>query len=116
MENVMSNFTAGPWELDAEDFEVFEKDGGMICTVRHPQDSPCIDVGDEGYVEAATECEANANLIVAAPDIYEALKDAVRWLDGMYQMHQGEALDSMPNNCLPRSAMRAALAKAEGKQ
>jgi len=98
--------TPGPWKLDTEDFEVFEQEGGMICTVRHPQDSPCIDVGDDGYAEAAEACEANAHLIAAAPDLLVALKDMVR----TYHPRQCGDL-----NCVCTTAAQA-IAKAEGRQ
>jgi hypothetical protein len=117
----MSKFTKGPWNLGAEDLEVFEKDGGMICVVRHPQDSPCIDVGDDGYAEAAEACEANANLIAAAPEMYEALQLLLGLIEAGHLVRDtsGDSESNWATRQLPLigalSKSAAAIAKAEGK-
>lgn len=64
--------TPGPWILD--DFEVSgEVSGAATCRVLEADDFPCIEEGTEADVQA--ECEANARLIAAAPDMLEALRD-----------------------------------------
>lgn len=65
----MSNHTAGPWVVDVH---------GMVATKA---------VGAEGWeicdIRAdVPECDANAHLIAAAPDLLEALQDALLWVDG----------------------------------
>jgi hypothetical protein len=71
-------FTPGPWEVDAEDFH--EEDG----TIGITGNLNCVDGdviwysmarvvvmrNDEGYAAG----NANADLIAAAPEMYEALK------------------------------------------
>ena len=60
------------------------------------------------------ELECTARLIAAAPDLLEALKDAVRWLEGMSRDNPEFIQDSMPVNCLTMEEMKLAIAKAEG--
>ena len=54
-------------------------------------------------------CVANARLIAAAPDLYDALKDFVEWSQESYPYSLSEPLNSILINA------RAALAKADGK-
>ena len=93
-----SKFTAGPWEVNTlagrPNREVFASDQG-ICD--------CGIYGGE-----ADEIEANTALIAAAPEMYEALKEAKEFIENQ-QLPDSEwsrALDV----CV------AALAKAEGRQ
>lgn len=65
-------YTPGPWGFD-EDFDIWAGTA-HIATVRHPQDSPCISSEDDDYLSAAAECEANAYILTAAPELYEALE------------------------------------------
>lgn len=66
-----TKFTPGPWhrsESDKWDIESPDvADGSVICVVTDPD-------GDTSALDA--ECEANAHLIAAAPDLYVAL-DAI---------------------------------------
>lgn len=101
-----ARFTPSPWSVDKEDFEIFESEGGMICTVRHPQDSPCIDISDDNYARMAEECEANAHLIGAAPDLYAALAAC--------EVYLGPSLRPAPEEVWAN--LYAALAKARGEQ
>lgn len=108
----MSDFTKGPWVLDSRwTHRVFCDDvtGSLVA----------ITAGDEfNFVgRAKKEANANANLISAAPDMYEALQMIVRAeqliipedvkLDYNGELH---ALSNMMNN------IKMALAKADGKE
>lgn len=105
-----TRYTSGPWAFD-------EPNGS---TVLHPRI-----YSDEGTVGAAhwagwnagdriAETRANAALMAAAPDMYEALKSLIqdceianaRWVDQV-------GIGAIDVNVLSRA--RAALSKAEGK-
>ncbi len=64
-------FTKGPWtatydsQLQAA-IEIYNTEDRVIVAV----------LPDRGTIEAMSEIEANANLIAAAPDMYEALKES----------------------------------------
>ena len=101
--------TPGPWILDG--FEVSgEISGAAICRVLEADDFPCVEEGTEADVQA--ECEANARLVAAAPDLLEALRKLMALNDNrgtfggeLYQDRVDRAWDEA----------RAALAKAEGR-
>lgn len=98
----MSTFTKGPWHIKAHtanspaeitagcDWTVYGADETMVCF-------------EGGRTDSAA---ANASLIAAAPDLYEALKELID-MDVAYQRGQkvSDAVDKA----------RAALAKAKGK-
>lgn len=89
----LPGWTAGPWECDSA---VFDFDGARF--------------GECAYVlskagEQFPASTANARLIAAAPDLYEALDDVL-----------AEALElGLPEQCNTTRAARAALAKALGQ-
>lgn len=95
-----TGFTKGPWDYSG--------------TVEDHRGNPCVTDADNLVVavalddgKEAEECEANARLISAAPDLYEALKHARDEL-GQYEMERsGEQYNSQRIN--------EALSKAEGK-
>jgi len=103
----MANYTKGKWfvrESGLEDGEhelevayEFEAENGFILNY------PIADIHDK--VETGT-AKANAHLISAAPDIYEALKLAQSFI----LKHNGKIKDSFSEQV----AMACALAKAEG--
>lgn len=76
-----AKFTPGPWFLNDE------RDGyspvssqrwaGLAHVVVEPS-SECNDEDDQRFRE---EGQANARLIAAAPDLYEALKPFASWID-----------------------------------
>ena len=101
----MSKHTPGPWDRIIAD--------GY--TVRHPQI-----YSDKGPVANATwlgdgridELNANARLIAAAPDMFEALQDALGDLE--YLKNAPESAYARPDDETIK-AVRAAIAKAGGE-
>lgn len=72
--------TPGPWAFDGDN-AVMADVGANICTVSMAGDFPCID-DDEGdnRINVDIECTANARLIAAAPELLEALTEALQTL------------------------------------
>jgi hypothetical protein len=98
------SYTPGPWRLkrdkDGEEFSFVEseKDGRPIASL--------------GFLVAVGEVEdrANARLIVAAPEIFAALKETARHLEEDTALHP----DLHPvGKCPVLDMARAAIAKAE---
>lgn len=97
-------FTPGPWR--------FVDDGE--CSIDTPGDNTCRFIGKNSLPFAASFqhsafgkddiCDANAHLIAAAPELYEALDRFVDW------MNEEEGAHSLCDSA------RAALAKARGEQ
>ncbi len=85
----MTTYTTGPWVRTiyhspaGESFDIFTPAGGLVCNVAH---------------------EANARLIAAAPDLLEAAKLALEFLD-----------DNRLSECACANDLAQAIAKAEGK-
>lgn len=100
--------TPAPWTQ--EDNQIFGADGSfLICTMSCSDDFPCID-GDDAAEEVAkradcdAECLANANMILAAPEMLAVL----RAIEGL----PGALVDVERAGHGP--AFRAAVMKAEG--
>ena len=93
-------FTPGPWtatydsQLQAA-IEIYSTEDRIIVAV----------LPDRGTIEAMSEIEANANLIAAAPDMYEALETIER-VAGIGMMEDDPA----------RVKARDALRKARGEE
>lgn len=64
----MAKFTPGPWGLGTSKVAIWASDGAMVADAWESNDRP-------DY-----ECEANAKLIAAAPEMYTCL---VKMRDGM---------------------------------
>lgn len=99
-----TKFTPGPWIIDTETRPA------EVCTVYHTShENGYVYVrGELGYWEAdGEENMANAHLIAAAPELYEALADLAR--------DYKEPLDADTTKYFVEQAEKA-LAKAEGKQ
>ena len=100
----MTAHTPGPWELDTNNYHA-----GHIATVYGTGDGEYTEVWSRRWMDRpnsdANEYEtrkADAALIAAAPEMYEALRDL---------------LAVKPNSDAPEwVAARAAIAKAEGQQ
>lgn len=65
--------TPGPWVRADYDPYLIEREGAPICVVHDASDFPCWD-GPEDVLE--DECEANARLVAAAPDLLALCKEA----------------------------------------
>ena len=95
-------FTPGPWtatydsQLQAA-IEIYNTEDRIMVAV----------LPDRGTVEAMPEIEANANLIAAAPDMYEALDTQCEYCIGK------EAIDSPCEGCIVGKALRKARGEEE---
>ena len=111
----MSKHTPGPWEYVRET----EHMGGHPYTVAHKVKvgQELLTVGCHGYEwEPGKEIAANARLIAAAPELYEALKEALPVLLGLVT-DEGLKPEKKGYVCGGYSAYEAAkkaLGKAEG--
>ena len=99
-----SKFTPGPWiECSCGCELVWGADGET--TIHHSPDNR------ETRTASGEESQANARLISAAPDLYEALKCV---LEDIQNLIDDDAIVNIMDDVLYVKA-RAALAKAEGK-
>ena len=93
-------FTKGPWKAKYDSqlqalIEIYNTEDRIMVAV----------LPDRGTIEAMSEIEANANLIAAAPDMYEALETIER-VAGIGMMEDDPA----------RVKARDALRKARGEE
>ena len=93
--------TPGPWTATYDSqlralIEIYSIEDRILVAVLH----------DRGTVEAMPEIEANANLIAAAPDMYEALETTCEYCIGK------EATDCPCERCITGKALR----KARGEE
>ena len=93
-------FTKGPWKATYDSqlqaaIEIYNTEDRVMVAV----------LPDRGTIEAMSEIEANANLIIAAPDMYEALETIER-VAGIGMMEDDPA----------RVKARDALRKARGEK
>ena len=93
-------FTKGPWtatydsQLQAA-IEIYNTEDRVMVAV----------LPYRGTIEAMSEIEANANLIAAAPDMYEALETTCEYCIGK------EATDCPCGRCVTGKALRKAKAE-----
>lgn len=90
-------FTPGPWEISRHHQKI---NGGWPAHYMIGQQDEMYDHAIVLSSEDSGEGKANANLIAAAPDMYEALKYIVEQY----------------GHCMPLNKAKAALAKAEGRK
>lgn len=96
-----AKFTRGPWTAKYDSqlqvaIEIYNTEDRILVAV----------LPDRGTVEAMPEIEANANLIAAAPDLYEALDTQCEYCIGK------EAIDSPCEGCIVGKALRKARGEA----
>jgi len=97
-------YTKGKWELNPKNKQmvIIKDKKGFLQTPQHPE---FIIVQTSLYTSPEhDECLANAQLISAAPDMYEAIKEYMEW-----GAKTGSDRDLLESNFIK------ALAKAKGK-
>lgn len=102
-------FTKGPWKATYDSqlqaaIEIYNTEDRIIVAV----------LPDRGTVEAMSEIEANANLIAAAPDMYEALEFQCKNCLGRYSISKdsNECALYIRRECMIAKALR----KARGEE
>lgn len=96
----MSNHTPGPWRK----YRATETRIAITCGEPHAPEYDGFDVCSIRIVPSkGKECHANVDLLIAAPDLLESLRMAVKYLRG----------ENMGSVMLPK--FEAAIAKAEGR-
>jgi len=103
----MTDFTPGPWEVNPFNAQV----DAMPVEPKHSI-APVCQLLWPTQERSEAETEANAHLIAAAPDMYEALSEAKEWIENSVPPIWGEG--SKKGMLLAKIA--SALAKAEGRQ
>lgn len=94
-------FTKGPWKA------TYDSQLQAAIEIYNTEDRVRVAVlPDRGTIEAMSEIEANANLIAAAPDLYEALDTTCEYCIGK------EATDCPCERCITGKALR----KARGEE
>ena len=102
----MSNeqkWTPGPWETDRNSTHT-----GEIATIHHCLNNDWVEVWSTDWPDSEARQEANANLIAAAPELYDACLDLLAWHDALADP-QWYGSPSQTNAI-------AALAKARGEK
>ena len=81
-------FTKGPWTA------TYDSQLQALIEIYNTEDRVMVAVlPDRGTIEAMPEIEANANLIAAAPDMYEALEEVWRILDSTMPLSRDNRAD-----------------------
>ena len=95
-------YTPGPWTVDIQ---------GASSYVRECQTSPF----EKGQMIAKTWGETNARLIAAAPEMLEALENALAWIDRSHKY--GSDMESSRLSCLLDASgiLSDAIKKARGE-
>ena len=102
-----TKFTPGPWRLNfgVDEGKPFPEDWKQVSISSKSEYGPVIVTIDfENWDVTKEQGQANARLIAAAPDLYEACKEFVRKVDC------GEA-----RSVRSYKQMKSAIAKAEGR-
>ena len=95
-------FTKGPWKA------MYDSQLQAAIEIYNTEDRVMVAVlPDRGTVEAMPEIEANANLIVAAPDMYEALVEVCHDCDDT------GTIDDVCKSCRIYKALRKARGEME---
>ena len=101
--------TPGPWETDRNNVHT-----GQIATIHHCLNNDWVEVWSPNWPMDEAEQEANARLIAAAPELLEALMEAVEC--GMVPISSavegGASAYSAQVRCADK--IRTAIAKATG--
>ena len=97
-------FTKGPWKATYDSqlraaIEIYNTEDRIMVAA----------LPDRGTIEEMSEIEANANLIAAAPDLYEALETTCEYCIGK------EATDCPCERCITGKALRKARGKGKNE-
>jgi hypothetical protein len=104
---VSAGFSPGPWEVslrNPNNFSVFQSHGMRVAYTAISQRS-----------NHAAEGLANARLIAAAPELYEALEDAGTTFRIMAETAEELMMEGAPKLREQEAAINATLAKARGE-
>jgi hypothetical protein len=102
--------TAGPWEIEPKerrDYPLFvmDKEGNRI--------AKCDGLNVADFGPTPEQCKANARLISASPEMLEALKATVAYLDNVTYIKVKKGGDgSLP---YPKALIESAIIAAEGR-
>ncbi len=104
-----SKHTPGPWETDRNNVHT-----GQIATIHHCLNNDWVEVWSPNWPADEAEQEANARLIAAAPELLDALIEAVEC--GMVPISSAKDGGASTHSRQVRCAdmIRAAIAKATG--
>ena len=116
----MSDFTKGPWHVmcitnadtDCDCGYILDEGGTCIGQVFVDDGKLVSDGGNDS--PPLEEAMANASLIAAAPDMYEALKACIDELNSIHSQY-GDT-DNAAHHSHALAIASASIAKAEGKQ
>jgi hypothetical protein len=105
----MSKHTPGPWLLATSNSwrRFMSRDGALVCEPIKQND---------GHPDLRVST-ADARLIAAAPDLLGACNEALEFAEDQEDVVDGDYGQPKPNRAMQVATMlRAAIAKAEGKQ
>ena len=102
----MSKHTPGPWDTDVQEHD--EPYMNITIRAKHRRKICSIDIDDAPVQDYNAEQRANARLIAAAPDMFEAIEETLQSAI-KNRMH-----DSIEITSDAVEMLRAAIAKAKG--
>lgn len=105
--------TKGNWTL--EDGQITSPENVAIGMVYGADDFPCIDPDDHDMNQIIEECRANGHLLIAAPELLEALEGVLLdWHDGTIPLVYRGKPGSFDVARIRIARAKAAIAKARG--
>lgn len=112
-------FTPGPWEVETEymaepGYEQFIKCQRIVTPVEEGENGDLVRY-TVANINWCNPVEANAHLIAAAPDMYEALVDSIEAMEYALKYVEGLALGVEQDLRWVITSARQALAKARGE-
>lgn len=99
--------TKGPWTVNSRAIEEVKEPSSVIAIVNDGDDN-----GDE---QLKGEWKANARLISAAPDLLEACKKAIEFINNGVEFGYIQLPEKGDSALLTQPMLEQAIAKAEGK-
>ena len=108
-------FTPGPWLLDGQTAYALDESGNCNRFSVRPQGGfvfRSASPDDDGTRTSEAELSADAYLIAAAPELYEAAERALESMECAGIVHIGDLFAGAP----VLATLKAALAKARGEQ